>query len=488
MKTIVVYDNVIQPNEIIQEVIGHRGFGDVIVKRKLLKHYYMDSVQTMLGKDSFYVEMNQLYDYDAYAHNEEQLVDDDIRVLHCFSDFIITDADQLALNYKKIFYVQEIVSLYHDKAVVAIMFPNLSSYQKFLGKAYASGNARDTIREMKCAEVAVEGVEYIGEIAAFVQCISGNFDSRYFNSLRGNEYFLRKSSTNKAKIQAEYQYYYLLPPHMQRWMVQPYDFQEDEEQASYAMERLYMTDIAIKWVHGSFSYEEFRMLMDMYFTFFGERSSRTVSEEEYQRISENLYVTKVMNRVADLKQMEAYEPIRRIVDAAYGSIDVLVEKYMNLKKQLEAKAPRKPVSVIGHGDPCFANAMYNRATRTLKFIDPKGAVNEAELWTNPYYDIAKLSHSVCGRYDFFNNAMFDISIDEQFRYQLNVPFDNEKYKDIFREAVEANGYDYWLVRVYEASLFLSMLPLHIDYPQKVLGFILNAANILDEVEEHVKGL
>ena len=41
------------------------------------------------------------------------------------------------------------------------------------------------------------------------------------------------------------------------------------------------------------------------------------------------------------------------------------------------------------------------------------------------------------------------------------------------------------MRLYEASLFISMLPLHIDYPQKVLGFILNAINILKEIEENV---
>ena len=46
--------------------------------------------------------------------------------------------------------------------------------------------------------------------------------------------------------------------------------------------------------------------------------------------------------------------------------------------------------VIGHGDPCFANTLYNKSTKTLKFIDPKGALTEDELWTNPYYDVAKL--------------------------------------------------------------------------------------------------
>ena len=34
MKILVVYDNTIQPNDIIKEVIGEKGFGDVVVNRR----------------------------------------------------------------------------------------------------------------------------------------------------------------------------------------------------------------------------------------------------------------------------------------------------------------------------------------------------------------------------------------------------------------------------------------------------------------------
>ena len=129
--------------------------------------------------------------------------------------------------------------------------------------------------------------------------------------------------------------------------------------------------------------------------------------------------------------------------------------------------------------------LYNKSTQILKFIDPKGALTEDELWTDPYYDIAKLSHSICGNYDFFNNALFEISINEDFKTELKIDFDNSAYKQIFREKLEENGFDYFTVRIYEASLFISMLPLHIDYPHKVFGFILNAIHILEEIENAV---
>lgn len=167
------------------------------------------------------------------------------------------------------------------------------------------------------------------------------------------------------------------------------------------------------------------------------------------------------------------------------NIDFLVEKYFSLKKNIEGRIQYPKEFVIGHGDPCFANALYNKSTKTLKFIDPRGALTEDELWTNPYYDIVKLSHSVCGKYDFFNNALFEIKVNSRFSYDLEIPFDNAEYIKIFKKKVEENGFDYLSVRIYEVSLFLSMLPLHIDNPHKVFGFILNLKNILKEIEENV---
>ena len=187
-----------------------------------------------------------------------------------------------------------------------------------------------------------------------------------------------------------------------------------------------------------------------------------------------------------MKKLDAYKQIETLLAVKHDiTIDSLVERYFALKEKIESRVTFKNQMVIGHGDPCFANTLYNKSTQTLKFIDPKGASREEDLWTNPYYDIAKLSHSVCGKYDFFNNGLFDIRVSEDFSYDLEIPFDNTEYMKIFKEKVEENGFDYLTVRIYEASLFISMLPLHIDNPHKVFGFILNVDRILKEIEADV---
>jgi hypothetical protein len=247
-----------------------------------------------------------------------------------------------------------------------------------------------------------------------------------------------------------------------------------------------MTDLAIKWVHGSMDEAEFENLMDKYFFFFKSRHVKDCTGEEFQKKSDALYVDKINDRIADLKKLPEFQKIKAMLDASEGtSIDALVDRYFALKEKIESRVHYPRQLVIGHGDPCFANALYNKSTKTLKFIDPKGALTENDLWTNAYYDVAKLSHSVCGRYDFFNNALFEIKVGEDFSYHLEIPFDNTRYIEIFRRKVEENGFDYLSVRIYEASLFLSMLPLHIDNPHKVFGFILNAKNTLEEIERYV---
>jgi hypothetical protein len=52
---------------------------------------------------------------------------------------------------------------------------------------------------------------------------------------------------------------------------------------------------------------------------------------------------------------------------------------------------------------------------------------------------------------------------------------------MFLAKLEAEGFDARATRLCEASLFISMLPLHMDRPRKVLGFAIRGASILDEL-------
>ena len=481
MKTVVIYDDTGRKSEVIRDIIGNKGFGEVIVKKKSLEEYYRGEIREKYP-DLIWKKIHSTYEFaDLIKELELAYSSRECRVMHCFSNYIVSEPYIAGLSFEKLRFIDEPYGVMEGQRAAAAMFPDVSSYLAFCRRIVNGEKPWDLTKEIR-DHFEIEGLVDIGIVSNFIQCITGNFDSRYFNSLQGNEYTLVKSSSNKKKIRAEYDFYHLLPDDMKYWFVMPFDYKEDEDSASYTMERLHMTDLAIKWVHGSMDRAEFEALMDKYFYFFRSRHFRTCSREEYQKNADALYVDKVNSRIADLKTLPAWQKIETLLSAAPGSdLDSLVARYFELKDRIEGRRKYEHRLVIGHGDPCFANALYNKSTRTLKFIDPKGASREEDLWTNPYYDVAKLSHSVCGKYDFFNNGLFDIRIAEDFSYDLEIPFDNAEYIDIFREKTEENGFDYLSVRLYEASLFLSMLPLHIDNPHKVFGFILNAKNILEEI-------
>lgn len=480
MNLVVIYDDSNYKSDAIRDVIGNRGFGDVVVKRKRLEQYYKEKVLAKFHNLSW-KHIHSVYEYNELVNEINTETKAETRYLHCFSDYVIVDDEKVLLTFEKILYIDEpYVAVFEDN-IALILFDNSASYLQFLNNVCKGRTTLEAARDVE-EKMPVEGMLNIGRVSNFIQCLSGNFDARYFNSIQGNNYTLTKSSHNKKKLKSEYTYYYLLPDDMKPWFVMPFNYQEDNNVASYTMERLHMTDLAIKWVHGSIDPGEMEMLLDKYFYFFNLRHSKAISDKKYDSIRKKLYVDKVLDRVSELKQKQEYQKIGQLLKCNDIDIDAIVEHYLSLKDILEKKVKTKKVSVIGHGDPCFANALYNKATQILKFIDPKGALTEDELWTDPYYDVAKLSHSICGRYDFFNNGLFDIKIDTDFKSVLEIDFDNSEYKNLFRKKLEENGYNYNLVRIYEVSLFISMLPLHIDYPHKVYGFILNAIDILKEIE------
>ena len=81
-----------------------------------------------------------------------------------------------------------------------------------------------------------------------------------------------------------------------------------------------------------------------------------------------------------------------------------------------------------------------------------------------------------------NSGLYEIDVEEDMSLKLRIDGDVREYRRLFEEKLRAEKIDVRTVRLFECSLFLSMLPLHSDRPQKVLAFILNAVDILNELE------
>ncbi|TVQ86540.1 MAG: hypothetical protein EA397_20290 [Deltaproteobacteria bacterium] len=354
-------------------------------------------------------------------------------------------------------------------------------------RSASSDERRDWFRESRpgLELSASQGLVSLKRPEQLVRFLSGTFYTRSFNRIESDGRVLTKRSEDRQKLLREHDYWYLLPPSLQRFVVQPFDYAEDKGGASYKMEYLTIADFATMWIHGASTVDRraFEGLLDGIFGWFAERGTKRVSPEIARARAEQLYVTKVQQRVARFLSTDIGAKSDALIAAGtrfHGGLEEVLARYM--ERLSAAWARRPPVSelAIMHGDLCFSNVLFDKRTQFLRFVDPRGASSEDELWGNPYYDLAKLSHSVLGAYDVINHELFDVIVgpDQSLQLKLDVEVD-PSYGRAFVARVQAAGFEVDRMRLYEASLFLSMLPLHIDSPRKVLAFAVTAVALLE---------
>ena len=120
-------------------------------------------------------------------------------------------------------------------------------------------------------------------------------------------------------------------------------------------------------------------------------------------------------------------------------------------------------TTIFHGDLHFNNMFFDFGTNQLSLIDPRG-----EFFGHWLYDVAKLIHSVVGKFDFIDSRLFStrgnsLNIYSAGTEQLETLFKNALLDDLSASQIR-------LVHKTTASLFASMQPLHNDFPEKNVQF------------------
>ena len=327
----------------------------------------------------------------------------------------------------------------------------------------------------------------LADLNDFLDLISGSTETRHFNQLQIDRYHCTKMSADREKILAEFSFYGLVPEAMRPWLVQPFDYQDDGETASYRMLRYYMVDVSLPWIHGAFDEDSFARFLDRLFFFLSERPKASVEKSRAESLARSLFLDKTESRVKMFLSTEKGREIDTMaanIPKAELNVQAQLDRYMHLYEKHRAQIQLDHLA-IGHGDSCFSNILYDRNSQLLMFLDPKGGMAESDLWINPLYDFCKISHSILGDYDFINSGLFDIALGPENALGLHFSdqSNNVMLKQLFKDRLTETGYGLTAIRLGEASLFLSMLPLHLDHPRKVTAFLIKANEILDEIED-----
>ena len=461
----IIYDDRLQVVPVIEAIVGKRRYGEVLHQKKRLFEISKQAANKVNANFYYIRDDAEFYDLAAALATSQAVI-----VYHRANAAIGNEEAYIHL-LQKISYTKTNLANELQNPYLAVFADN-ELWQNFLNNEEFLVNA--DIIEVDYA------LTDISDSPALLSLLSGIFEARHFNALQGDNHIIVKSSNNIAKIHSEYQYHYLLPESLRYWFVSPFDYAQENDSASYKMERLHITNMALSWLHKAFDESEFDRFLARIFRFLNDRPARKTKNSVAE-----LYIGKVESRYQDLKQHQLFSSLDAMVRSGVDKqgIDGIMQRYNTL-----AKSILKPENeAISHGDLCFSNILYDKQTNNLRLIDPRGAETEADLWLDSYYDIAKLSHSILGSYDFICYEQFSISVEEDLQLALKIHNENIKpLKNIFINRLREAGFDPIRVRLCEASLFLSMLPLHSDNFKRILAFILNANSIIGELEENVK--
>ncbi|MCM1059447.1 MAG: aminoglycoside phosphotransferase family protein [Eubacterium sp.] len=212
----------------------------------------------------------------------------------------------------------------------------------------------------------------------------------------------------------------------------------------------------------------------------------SISRKGY-RSMQIMYLTKTVERLEQLRENPNFS---KFFDC---TITVNGEMYLSLTEIediLEKVILGGRLSKIGrfpiiHGDFCFSNILINDDFTAVKLIDPRGSFGDFDIYGDSRYDIAKLFHSVDGKYDYIINDLFSVSYESD-SVAINFDIhDNGKSKDalsalktVLKHRI---GYELENIQFIEALLFFSMLPLHSDSAERQMVMLGTGIEILNRV-------
>lgn len=278
-----------------------------------------------------------------------------------------------------------------------------------------------------------------------------HYSSRYFNDVLAAGNIVIKSSDDLEKIKSEYDYYYYLPNNIKRYFVQPFNFQYVDGLASYKMERVFVDNAGETMVNGEMSMASFKRMLSRIEEF---KSESIEIPEDYESVyleSKYLVLDKTFNRI---KSFHLYEESMKLFERLENAYGHFIKDRSTWNKK------------ISHGDLCLSNILWVDDINLIKFIDPRGAKTEQDIYMDEYYDMAKLAHSVINGYD---NIIFKKN------------FYSKEMSEILIKFFKKNKISIELLSVYQASLFLSMAPIHIDSSNRVAHFMNKCDRILKEI-------
>lgn len=299
---------------------------------------------------------------------------------------------------------------------------------------------------------------------------------RAFNQLEITDKWIRKSSIKNNKIAAEANWFASVPSILRIYLPQFLGAQQDNETTSYQLEYLHNTALNELYVFSSIPELVWKRILNSSLEFIDECQRHEAPSNAHANQLAELFGEKTKQRL-----QEYCQSIQAQLDTPWVYNGHFTASFSELLTHSAAYLPVEQVPLtVMHGDFCFSNILYDFRSNKVKTIDPRGIDLQGNMtiFGDTRYDLAKLSHSILGLYDWIIAGYYQVDIDftkHHINFDIQPPEGTAAIQALFIEMI-AERYQLSANTLYamQIQLFLSMLPLHADDPKRQQALMANA--------------
>lgn len=331
-----------------------------------------------------------------------------------------------------------------------------------------------------------------GHINSFFYSRTQMTTQRVFNDLKISQRSVYKSSKdNPKKIFAEGNWFAQLPLPLKLHTPALLGLDKGDKNyrnAHYEIEYLYLLPLSDLFVFSRLANGCWQTIFNSILKMLNDFSRFKPSNICNKKLEEIdcLYLPKTLERLTKYSQQQSFSLDKKLYMLPDGNKTSLTNVAITSSKFIK-KTTNQDIA-ISHGDLCFSNLLFDSRVQAVKCIDPRGITLSGEFsnYGDKRYDLAKLYHSVIGLYDFIIAGRFSLKSTRNSTVEINFSKNKKLHDEIdnsFRMSIlENSGYSEQEILAITIHLFLSMLPLHQDKPERQEAFIANALRLFNKLE------
>tara|TARA_Y100000992_G_scaffold255828_1_gene189125 strand:+ start:9775 stop:10737 length:963 start_codon:yes stop_codon:yes gene_type:complete len=316
------------------------------------------------------------------------------------------------------------------------------------------------------------------------------FTTRAYNSFELNQNNLSSiiKKSKEERLLNEINYYKNLPKNLQIYFPRIVE-KNTSITKPYKLEVEYYgySNLGQQMIYENFDKEEWGRIFDFLFTYIKNyklEKKRSTKSDIYRMLIEKTEV-EYLKLINENRFFKKFSKINKFY---FNNKELLNfhEIWEDIKKHIFSLRFDKNFYYI-HGDLCFSNILFSKNYQNddviLKFVDPRGKFGNKDFYGNHYYDLAKLSHSVNGGYEYFIFDEFNLNIESE---NIDLKFSNDnknKISKILMNKINLHGYDSNLVSLIEGIIYVGMCARHYDSIERQKAMFVTGVDLLNKVYE-----